>query len=283
MLAAAVLVVVLLSFSGCLHLDGLADTADGFLSSRPRERILEIMKDSHIGAMGVIAIVCLLLLKFASLASLPAATLWPAVLLMPLAGRCAIVVHMALLPYARPSGLGAIFYRRRPRWAAVWAAAVLAVVCTAFLGWRGLLLWAVCMAVTGAFSVYVYRKIGGATGDTFGAVCEIVEAVPAIVFAMGILCGCPNSPPLPLETAEKVSANTTYSTEYSVLSTIGCDSMGLLQRSPLGGWGKGSLVGPIGTPLTPALSRGERGTFTPTLSRRERGSFVVGRRDVTDG
>ena len=57
MLAAAVLVIVLLGFSGCLHLDGLSDTADGFFSSRRRERILEIMKDSHTGAMGVIAIV----------------------------------------------------------------------------------------------------------------------------------------------------------------------------------------------------------------------------------
>ena len=72
-MAAAVLVIVLLSFSGGLHLDGLADTADGFFSSRSRERILEIMKDSHIGAMGVIAIVCVLLVKFAALASLPAA------------------------------------------------------------------------------------------------------------------------------------------------------------------------------------------------------------------
>ena len=186
MLAAAVLVIVLLSFSGCLHLDGLADTADGFLSARPRERILEIMKDSRIGAMGVIAIVCLLLVKFASLASLPAGTLWPAVLLMPLAGRSAIVVHMALLPYARPSGLGAIFYQRQPRWAAVWAMAVLAAVGFVILGWRGLAVAGACLAVTVAFSVYAFRKIGGATGDTFGAVCEIVEAVPALVLAFGL-------------------------------------------------------------------------------------------------
>jgi adenosylcobinamide-GDP ribazoletransferase len=191
MLAAAVLIVVLLSFSGCLHLDGLADTADGFLSSRARERILEIMKDSHVGAMGVIAIVCLVMLKFAALASLPAAALWPAVLLMPLAGRCAIVMHMALLPYARPSGLGAIFYRRpgvpgaRPRWAAVWAAGVLAAVGFGVAGWWGLLVWAACLVATAAFSAYAYRKIGGATGDTFGAVCEIMEAVPAILLALG--------------------------------------------------------------------------------------------------
>jgi adenosylcobinamide-GDP ribazoletransferase len=189
MVAAAVLVVVLLSFSGCLHLDGLADAADGFLSSRPRERILEIMKDSHIGAMGVIAIVCLVLLKFASLASLPAGTLWPTVLLMPLAGRSAIVVHMALLPYARSSGLGAIFYRRRPLWAAAWAVGVLATVGFCMLGWRGLVVWAVCMAATAALSAYSYRKIGGATGDTCGAICEIMEALPAIALALGPLSG----------------------------------------------------------------------------------------------
>ncbi len=67
MVAAAVLVVAMLSFSGCLHLDGLSDTADGLLSSRNRQRMLEIMKDSHVGAMGVIAVACVLLLKFASL------------------------------------------------------------------------------------------------------------------------------------------------------------------------------------------------------------------------
>ena len=185
MLVAAATVILLASFSGCFHLDGLADTADGFLSSRSRERILEIMKDSHTGAMGVIAIVAVMLMKFASLASLPPARLWPAVLLMPLAGRCALVMHMAMLRYARSSGLAVIFFRRRPRWAAAWSAGVLAVVAGGVLGLRGLAVWAACVAVVIGFSVYSYRKIGGATGDTLGAVCEIVEAVPAIVLALG--------------------------------------------------------------------------------------------------
>lgn len=189
MTVAALVVVILLTFSGCLHLDGLADTADGFLSSRTRERILEIMKDSHTGAMGVIAIVCLLLVKFASLASLPAETLWPAVLLMPLAGRCAIVLQIALLRYARPSGLGNIFYRRSSWLAAFLAVGVLAVVAGALVGSRGLIVWAACVAVTLAFSAYAHRKIGGATGDTFGAVCEIVEVVPALVLALGPFSG----------------------------------------------------------------------------------------------
>jgi adenosylcobinamide-GDP ribazoletransferase len=189
LVVAAAMVIVLLSFSGGLHLDGLADTADGFFSSRSRERILEIMKDSHTGAMGVMAIVCVLLLKFAALASLPAARLWPAVLLMPLAGRAALVIHMALLPYARPSGLGAIFYRRNTRGAALWAAGVLAVVAGGLLGAWGLAIWAACVAVVLVLSAYVHRKIGGATGDTLGAVCEVVEIVPALMLTLGPLAG----------------------------------------------------------------------------------------------
>jgi adenosylcobinamide-GDP ribazoletransferase len=184
MAAAAVIAIMLLSFSGGLHMDGLSDTADGFLSARSRERILEIMKDSHVGAMGVIVIVCVLLLKFAALASLPAGRLWPAALLMPLAGRCAIVLHMALLPYARPEGTGAVFYRLRPRWAAVWAAAVLGATACGVLGVEGLVVWGVCIALTLAFSAYVYGKIGGATGDTLGAVCEIIEVAPALTLVV---------------------------------------------------------------------------------------------------
>jgi len=135
------------------------------------------------------AIVCVLLLKFAALASLPAARLWPAMLLMPLAGRSALVIHMALMPYARPSGLGAIFYRRNPRVAALWAAGVLAVVAGGLLGARGLAIWAACVAVVLLLSAYVYRKIGGATGDTLGAVCEVVEIVPALMLTLGPLAG----------------------------------------------------------------------------------------------
>jgi adenosylcobinamide-GDP ribazoletransferase len=191
LVVAALLVFVLLSFSGCLHLDGLSDTADGFLSSRSRERILTIMKDSHIGAMGVIAIVCLLLLKFASLASIasnPQAflKLWPTVLLMPLAGRVAIVLQMAVLPYAREEGLGNIFYRKKRLLSAIGSSLILLAVSWGLLGLRGIVVGAACIAVALVFSFYCYRKITGATGDTFGAVCEITELMPALVMAMSL-------------------------------------------------------------------------------------------------
>jgi len=185
LVCAGTMVVVLTGFSGGMHLDGLSDAADGLLSSRPRERILEIMKDSHIGAMGVMAIVGTLLLKFAALASPSAGGLWATALVMPLAGRCAIVVQLALLPYARASGLAGIFYRRRNRLTSLWAAALLAAVACGVLGWRGLAVGAASVGVAIVFSAYVYRKIGGATGDTLGAVCEIVELVPALVLVLG--------------------------------------------------------------------------------------------------
>ena len=185
MVEALALVVLLLGVSGCLHLDGLSDTADGMLSARPRQEILEIMKDSHAGPMGVVAVVVVLLAKFACLASLPGALRWPAVLLMPLAGRAAIVVHLALLRNVRPRGLASVFAGRGHVAAAVGGLALLAAAAAVLFGLPGLVIWGACLAVALSAAGYVYRKIGGATGDTLGAVCEIVETVPALVLAVG--------------------------------------------------------------------------------------------------
>jgi len=181
MVSAAVLVIVLLAFSGALHMDGLSDSADGMLSSRPRERILEIMKDSHVGAMGVIAIICVMLVKFAALASIDPGRIWAVAFVIPLAGRCAIVMQMALLRYVRPEGLGKVFCRKRPVVSAVLAAVVLAGACVCLFGLEGLLVAGCCLAVTLALAGYFRQKIGGCTGDTFGAGCEIVEAVAALI------------------------------------------------------------------------------------------------------
>jgi adenosylcobinamide-GDP ribazoletransferase len=183
MLAGAGVVVLLAAFSGGLHMDGLSDSADGMLSSRPRERILEIMKDSHVGAMGVMAIVCVLMVKFAALASVGGRNLWAAAAFMPLAGRCAILVNMAMLPYARPEGLGKIFCRRRAVGSAIWGAALLAGLGWAMFGWQGLVLAGICIAVAAGMAGYFYGKIGGCTGDTFGAVCELVEVTAVVVVA----------------------------------------------------------------------------------------------------
>ena len=178
----SVLVVILLiAASGALHLDGLADTADGFFSSRPRERILEIMRDSRTGPMGVAAIVCAILLKIALVASLSGPSRRWALLLMPVAGRSALVAQMALLPYARPEGLAALFRERVSRGHAFWALAILLVAGGWAGGFHGFVAGAVSFLFVLLLNGFVRRRIGGFTGDTLGASCELTELLPAFV------------------------------------------------------------------------------------------------------
>lgn len=180
-ITAIVLIVFLLKISGGLHMDGLADTADGFNSSRKRERILEIMRDSRIGPMGASAMCCVFFMKFAGLASANTPALWRIVALMPIAGRCLIVLQLAALPYARTDGLAQVFYRKPHRLHAVFATIILAAAAFLLLNWRGLILAAACLIVTVAFCLQARRKINGATGDTFGALCELGETTVALL------------------------------------------------------------------------------------------------------
>lgn len=180
--SAVVIVILLAAASQAFHLDGLSDTADGFLSSRPRERVLEIMRDSHVGAMGVVAIVLVLLLKVTALAALPKEPLWRAALLMPVAGRSAILVQMAILPYARAEGgLGTLFFSRNRMPEAIAAVAILGGVSWAVLGGIGLMVTGAVVLATALFCIICLRRIGGATGDTLGAGCEIAEIIPPLI------------------------------------------------------------------------------------------------------
>ncbi len=183
--AAVLVTVALLGCSGGLHLDGLADTADGFFSARPREQKLLIMRDSHIGAMGVIALMMVLLVKVAAFSGLSRIEAMRAAVLAPVAGRCAIVALMALLPYARAEGgLGALFYTRRSRLAGI-IAFLFFVLCSLFLAgnscWISIMFFFI--AVSGFF-LLCKKVIGGATGDTLGAVCELSEAAILMAFSV---------------------------------------------------------------------------------------------------
>ena len=180
--ACAIVVIFLIAVSGGLHMDGLADTADGFFSSRPRDRILEIMRDSHIGVMGVIAVLSVILLKFSLLASLPPALYVNIILLMPLAGRCASVIMMTTLPYVRDKGgIASLFDKKRSWLHALWAALFLVIAGSLTAQWMGFTVGIVTLATVAVFSMHSFRKIGGYTGDTLGAACEIAEIMPALV------------------------------------------------------------------------------------------------------
>ena len=177
----------LLVLTGGFHLDGLADTADGFMSSRPRERILEIMKDSRTGPMGVAAVASVLLLKVSLLASVTGPFRPVLIVLMPVAGRSAMVMVMAFLPYARPEGgLGSVFMRSRSPLQALWAFFFLLATGWLAAGLLGVAAGLAAALGTALAALYTYRKIGGITGDTLGATCEIVELIPLLAAAAWI-------------------------------------------------------------------------------------------------
>jgi len=183
-LFSCVIILYLAIISGFLHLDGLADTADGFLSARPKEKILVIMHDSRSGAMGVIALVLLLLFKFAALLSIPTESVAAAVLFMPLAGRCALVISMAYLPCAREGGLGRLFSITKNLLTP--ALAILVVLVTGVFSdfLFAVLTLAALLSTVFLFGMWCRKVLGGTTGDTLGAVCELTETAVAMFFAI---------------------------------------------------------------------------------------------------
>lgn len=180
----AVIVLIYLGFiSGFLHLDGLADSGDGLLSSRPRADCLRIMKDSRVGAMGVVVVFFVLLSKYSALCAMTPQTLGLAVFFMPLAGRCAILFSMARLPYARSEGgLGSLFYSDNSRTAALAALISLVVLLALFAPSHFFMTILAILATTVIFGRWCQKRLGGATGDTLGAVCELTEAATAVAF-----------------------------------------------------------------------------------------------------
>ncbi len=174
--AAAVLLVVWVALTGALHLDGLADSADAWIGGMgDRARTLSIMKDPRSGPAGVVALVLVLLLKFSALATL--ADPWLLVL-PPLLGRAAIVAWFLTTPYVRVGGLGDPL-RGAPA-TGCRVALVLAALSSAFFGKLGLLTFLAALATGWLWRRAVHSRLGGFTGDTAGALVEIVEAATLI-------------------------------------------------------------------------------------------------------
>jgi adenosylcobinamide-GDP ribazoletransferase len=179
----SVLVIILWAgLTGGLHLDGLADCCDGLLASVPRERRLEIMRDPRVGAFGVIGLVLALLLKAAAVMAL--GNPLPALVLAPVWARW-FILWAARQPPARPGGLGNAFAASlTPVILAQALILPLLVLATAFyVDWRSLLAVMVAgLAVSGVIRL-AHARIGGVTGDVFGAVVELAEITILLVLA----------------------------------------------------------------------------------------------------
>jgi adenosylcobinamide-GDP ribazoletransferase len=180
-------VLFLAIISGALHLDGLADSADGLFSHRPKERILEIMQDSRIGVMGTLAVIFCLLLKMSGLAGLnrPGYEIW--LFVAPALARTSQVVGLVLMDYARADGgKSQLFFQKKkyhllslgiipltlPYWFSVETGLLVLFI---FIAGNALMLW------------FFRRGIGGITGDTLGAQTELMEALILITGTMTVM------------------------------------------------------------------------------------------------
>ena len=183
LLQAALLLTVWVGISGGLHLDGLADSADAWVGGfGDRERTLAIMKDPRSGPIAVVVLVLLLLLKFAALVALLESGSGLQLLLVPWLARCLLPLLFLTTPYVRSGGLGQALAEHLPRQQLPWMLAANAVAMLLF-GWPALLALLVAGVMFIWLRILMLKRLGGATGDTAGALLEIAECAVLLALA----------------------------------------------------------------------------------------------------
>ena len=181
----ALLIAVLVILSGGLHLDGLSDTVDGLAGHRTPERRLEIMRDSHIGAIGAVGLFLFLIIEYVSLNSIPDKYLPFTLLLAPAVSRWTMVYAIFVFPYARPEGLGKAFKQAVGRSEFLIATFLTLLLAVILFPTAGPVIAAGTWIIISLAALYIKRQIGGLTGDTYGAINEI--ALITVLLAINML------------------------------------------------------------------------------------------------
>jgi len=163
--------------TGALHLDGVADVADGLgAGDKDSSRALEAMRDSQVGSFGAIALVFIILAKTIVLSEVLGITQILAVLLMPVVARCAVVPLIAWLPYARKEGLGAVFNKESNTNQVIFAIGF-TLVAIVLADFDLILPLLITLVLAMAFGYWTKKRLGGLTGDVYGAAIEMSEVV----------------------------------------------------------------------------------------------------------
>ncbi len=183
----------LIILTGGIHCDGLMDSADGLFSGREREKILEIMKDSRAGSFGVVSMILVAAIEISALAELAKLSTWwlcAAIFSAPIIARLMMVVTIGSFPYARKSGMGKSFAKFTTRRTIIFAAAetFLLLLPLNFISEIFLFCAAaanlVALIVAWRFATFATEKIGGVTGDIYGAVTTLTEMFALITFLL---------------------------------------------------------------------------------------------------
>ena len=177
----ALVIIALVILTGAHHLDGFIDTCDGVIAGKSREERLTIMSDNKVGAFGISGTTLLLLLKYVSLSSAP---MLPALLLMPTLSRWVMVSAIFAFPYAKSSGMGLAF-KHGANWQRLTIATAIAlIVAVALLKWWGLALMAALWPIAFGIASYFRSRLGGLTGDNYGAINEITEVLVLLLLIL---------------------------------------------------------------------------------------------------
>jgi adenosylcobinamide-GDP ribazoletransferase len=178
LLHAALLLTAWVLLSGGLHLDGLADSADAWLGGfGDRERTLLIMKDPRSGPIAVITLVLVLLLKFTALLALIEQGQGVMLIIVPVLGRGALLGLFLSTPYVRAGGLGQALADHLPRRAGWQVLVAVALGCVWVAGWVGISALIIAVVIFVGLRQMMLRRLGGCTGDTAGALLELLEMV----------------------------------------------------------------------------------------------------------
>ncbi|MBW2317604.1 MAG: adenosylcobinamide-GDP ribazoletransferase [Deltaproteobacteria bacterium] len=177
-------VVFLAVITGGLHLDGLADTADGIFSHKTPEEALHIMKDSRVGTMGILALIFVLAIKWAGISSIQGHRSL-CLIIIPAYARAAFTVTIYFLDYIRPEGgTGAAFFGTKKGISGL-AYIVIPIGISVLIGPRAILLNCAFIAVVGLVVLYYKKRFGGVTGDMLGALGEVTETVLFLSLGIG--------------------------------------------------------------------------------------------------
>ena len=179
-----IILAFLVIITGGLHIDGFMDTLDGIASSKKKDTILRVMRDSNVGAIGVIGAILLVLLKWEALNTLLGREKIIALLLMPAIGRWGMTFITYLSPYVRKEGLGHPFAQGISSVGLCIATLTVIVLSILLAGMSGVIIILVATLLGFIWSTWFGKKIGGITGDVVGAFNEILEMVVLLIFSI---------------------------------------------------------------------------------------------------
>ena len=178
------LIIALAAMTRALHLDGFIDTCDGLAGGHSPDERLKIMRDSRVGGFGVVGGCLLILLQYVALTVVPHEHRMAALLLMPTIARWTMVYAIFAYPYAREQGMGKIFQEGTNwPWLAM-ASAITLASCLGLMGLNGLAVMAAAMLVALLVANWLSGKLGGLTGDAYGAINELVEVSVLILIPL---------------------------------------------------------------------------------------------------